>query len=104
MLAAAAVHTTGVDWTSIAVIAGVVTGIIGGFTKWILNSLKAERKEQSESIMAQVRLITDALERRLSAVDNHLDRQDVTQERQGRDIAHIQGMMTMRSKDDGGDT
>jgi hypothetical protein len=107
LIAVQAVHTTGINWTSIIVIAVSVTGIVGGFTKWILSSLKTGRKEQSDAIMTQVKmmiesqtaqtkLITDAIEHRLTSVDSHLDRQDATQAHQGQDIARIQGMLTPR--------
>jgi hypothetical protein len=115
MIAASAVHTTGVNWESIAVIAGVVAGIIGGFAKWFISALQKGRKEQSEVIMSQVKvmvdaqfeqtkLITSALEHRLTAVDTHLDQQDLIQTAQGQDLARIQGMLTRRPTDNDKDS
>jgi hypothetical protein len=104
MIATAVVHTTGINWESIAAIGGLVVAIVGGFGRWLRSSMQKQRQEDRESTLAQtklitdsslaqVKLLTDAMSTRMGIIDNHLTAQDVVQVQQGKDLARMEGRM-----------
>lgn len=64
----AAVHTTGVNWQSIAAIGGLVVTIVGGASKYITSRLERNRentREQIEDIGENVTTELKGINRRL---------------------------------------
>lgn len=73
------VHTTGVNWQSIAVILGgfgAFTVAIGGFIGWVLHRVEASRSRTEEFVTTKVKEVADTLAERLGDINNHLERQD----------------------------
>lgn len=65
----AAVHTTGVNWQSIAAIGGLVVTIIGGATKYLTSRLERNRDNTREQIEA----IGDDVTKELKGINRRLD-------------------------------
>jgi hypothetical protein len=111
ILATATVHTSGVNWSSVAAIGTLVVLIVGGFTTWLQRTMRKSREEDrkativqvkliTEGSLAQVKLLTDAMGNRMDTIDTHLTAQDVTVNQQGKDLARIEGrMLADRPKD-----
>jgi hypothetical protein len=103
------VHTTGINWDSVGVISGIITVVMGGLAKYILNAFSKARAEErattleqvkliTDGSLAQVKLMTEAMGSRMDQVDSHLTSQDVTVAQQGRDLSRIEGRMMQRDQ------
>lgn len=108
MIAQTVVHTTGINWESIAAIGTLLVAIVGGFAKWIQSGMRKQREEDrattikqveliTESSLAQVKLLTDAMSSRMGNIDNHLTAQDIVQVQQGKDLSRIEGRMLVNN-------
>lgn len=82
-----AVHTTGINWTSLATIVGMLSSIIGGFTAWIIK--RGERNR--ELVYKRIEKVAETLGSRLDRMDEHLDRQDGHVGRLGQRVARLEG-------------
>lgn len=65
----AAVHTTGVNWQSIAAIGGLIVTIVGGAAKYITSRIERNRANTTE----QIKDIGDNVTDELKGINRRLD-------------------------------
>ena len=66
LVAAQAVHTTGVNWSSVSIIVGLLTVILGAFAKYVANQITRAINQ------FQINVIS-LLDRRLTTVETKVD-------------------------------
>jgi hypothetical protein len=82
-VAAAVVHTTGINWQSVGTIAGSVLASVGGAAKYVASRVEKSRKaaqDQTEKFVGdQVGQVAGILDVKLSQISATLRKQDEAQ-------------------------
>jgi hypothetical protein len=93
MLAASAVHTTGVNWTSVGTLMIAFVVAVGGGVGFIIKRLDRNRDRTEIFVTSQVSGVTSAVAGRLDRIDQHLAAQDLTVAGQNERLARVEGRL-----------